>query len=70
MSRRPFQYTARRLAGRAHVSESNLACVRFALSCMRRGEFWKLPRAARRSFIAAVIAAHEENRRLFELYKF
>ena len=39
--------------------------VRYVLSRLNPGAFWKAPRADRRKFIKEVIRVHRENRKLY-----
>lgn len=53
------------IVNRCHVGDSYLSVVRYVLSRMNRGAFWKAPRADRRKFIKEVIRVHRENRKLY-----
>lgn len=53
------------IVGRCHVSESNLAVIRYLLSRMKKGAFRKLPRSERRKVIRTALACHAENRSLY-----
>lgn len=57
----------RQIVDRCHVADSNLAVVRYFLSRMKPGAFWKLSKRKRRNMLAAVLKRHAENRAVYRL---
>lgn len=55
----------RRIIGRLHVGESNLAVIRYCLSRLRKGAFRKMKKPLRRQFLQSCIRIHADNRALY-----
>jgi hypothetical protein len=58
----------RQIVGRCHVSQSNLAVIRYVISRLKHGyKTWlTLDKAARKDLLREIIEAHAENKRLYE----
>ena len=53
------------IVARCHVGQSYLQVIRYVLSCMKKGAFFKQPKAARRALLQDIIKEHCANRELY-----
>ena len=65
---KPIPHDVERIVGRCHVGQSNRAVIRYFISRLRHGyRTWAgIPRVERRQWLTWVIAAHAENRGLYQ----
>ena len=58
----------RQIVGRCHVSDSNLAVIRYVISCMAKPGYQtyrKLDKTHRRKLLEKIIECHKDNREVY-----